>query len=288
MTPTKKAKTDDDMSGPECSPVIASTPDTDAVDQSVLDMLHASSSDKDDTALLDLIAPDPAVLDLISPGYAIAQKNHEDDKAALDLLYHTVFQPSIMPDRPGWRPTLTGGYNRGYNKVHPAMVAPPARCPHHSQPQRVYVSARHVGAPSGAADIDSMRDAAPIRHRIVQRISADGRQLGPLKVERLVAKGRAMQHSGLASVYWPSTDMSGWCHLRFEKAADVVQDLQFALSPDTGIIVTSVAPGGLAQRNGVHPGFCVKAVNGDPHNLREQLLAVLSGDTAKPLELDLL
>merc|ERR1712128_184817 len=82
--------------------------------------------------------------------------------------------------------------------------------------------------------------------------------------------------------------MSGYCHLRFAKAADVVQDLQFALSRDTGIIVTSVAPGGLAQRNGVYPGCCVKSVNGDPHNPRERLLAALSEDMSKPLELDLL
>lgn len=121
----------------------------------------------------------------------------------------------------------------------------------------------------------------------MQRISDDGRQVGPLKVERLVARGHVMQNPALSSGFLPRTEMSGWCHVRFENAADAVKELQLALSFEGAVMITAVAAGGAAQRAGVHPGFRIGTLNGDPDNLRERLAVALSGGTVGPIVLDL-
>ena len=44
----------------------------------------------------------------------------------------------------------------------------------------------------------------------------------------------------------------------------------------------------LDSSTGLHSGFRVGTVNGDPHCLRERLLAALSADATEPLALDLI
>jgi hypothetical protein len=301
-TPARRDRQDEDAlgelvgAGMDCSPVIAASPAVDYDESTMLDFLNADGSYPDD-------------LDLIPPGYAVPRDNR-DDELALDMLAPAVFQPSALPERTGWWPQKRSGY-----KVHPAPALapsgfsppgllppstlpsapgyslrdPPARCPHHSQTQRVYISARHVGPPCGGVDIDSMRDTGPVRHRIVQRIYADGRVVGAPKVERLIARGKAVEHPPLMAGLLPSTETSGWCHVRFDSAAELAHDLQFDLNGEGNFVITQVSAGGVAQRAGVYPGFRLGAVNGDSIRLRERFMAAISDGLGGkvPIALDL-